>query len=63
MFGFYALAGKATTFLAPLFVVWVTRCTDSQRIGMSVITLYSPLAKIALVRVPELGRAAKLAEV
>jgi UMF1 family MFS transporter len=36
-FGFYALSGKATAFLGPLLVGWLTYWSGSQRIGMSII--------------------------
>jgi UMF1 family MFS transporter len=35
MFGLYALSGKATSFIGPLMVGWITAWTCSQRIGMS----------------------------
>jgi UMF1 family MFS transporter len=38
-FGFYALSGKATAFLGPLLVGWLTYGSGSQRIGMSVIII------------------------
>jgi MFS transporter, UMF1 family len=38
-FGFYALSGKATAFLGPLLVGWLTYWSGSQRIGMSVIII------------------------
>jgi UMF1 family MFS transporter len=36
-FGLYSLAGKATTFVAPLLIGFVTAETGSQRIGLSVV--------------------------
>ena len=36
-FGLYALAGKATSFLAPLLIGVATTLSDSQRIGVSPI--------------------------
>jgi UMF1 family MFS transporter len=36
----FAFSGKATAFLAPLAVALVTSLTQSQRIGMSAITLF-----------------------
>jgi UMF1 family MFS transporter len=38
-FGLYALSGRATAFLGPLAVAWLTGATGSQRIGMSVIVV------------------------
>ena len=40
MFGLYALSGKATAFLGPALVAWVTLWSDSQRAGMSTIVLF-----------------------
>ena len=34
-FGLYALSGKATTFVGPLLIAWVTGWFDSQRVGVS----------------------------
>jgi UMF1 family MFS transporter len=39
-FGLFAFSGKVTAFLAPLAVALVTSLTQSQRIGMSAITLF-----------------------
>lgn len=39
-FGLFAFSGKATAFLAPLLVALVTSLTQSQRLGMSAITLF-----------------------
>lgn len=40
MFGLFALSGKATAFLGPLLVGWLTYLAGSQRLGMSVIVLF-----------------------
>ncbi len=39
-FGIYALAGRATSFLAPFSVATVTALTGSQRLGMAMILLF-----------------------
>jgi UMF1 family MFS transporter len=39
-FGLFAFSGKVTAFLAPFLVATVTAATGSQRLGMSVITLF-----------------------
>jgi UMF1 family MFS transporter len=39
MFGLFALSGKATSFVGPLAIGWITAWTGSQRIGMSVIII------------------------
>ena len=38
-FGIYALAGKATSFLAPLLIALTTDLTGSQRIGVTPVLL------------------------
>lgn len=40
MFGLYALSGKATAFIGPALVGWVTLWTDSQRLGMATILVF-----------------------
>jgi UMF1 family MFS transporter len=39
-FGLYALSGKATAFLGPLLVGWVTAMAASQRAGMATILIF-----------------------
>jgi UMF1 family MFS transporter len=39
-FGLFALSGKATAFVGPLTVGWVTYLAGSQRIGMSIIIVF-----------------------
>jgi MFS transporter, UMF1 family len=53
MFGLYALSGKATAFMGPLLVGWVTTLADSQRVGMSVIIVYFVLGFLLMWTVPE----------
>lgn len=48
MFGLYALSGKATAFLGPAVVGWVTYLADSQRVGMATILVFF-LAGLALL--------------
>tara|TARA_R110000824_G_scaffold118960_13_gene271877 strand:- start:10708 stop:12084 length:1377 start_codon:yes stop_codon:yes gene_type:complete len=45
-FGLYSLAGKATTFVAPLLIGIVTAATGNQRIGLSIVV---PLIVIGIV--------------
>ncbi|MGH6718567.1 MAG: MFS transporter [Alphaproteobacteria bacterium] len=54
MFGLYAFSGKATAFLGPILVGWVTLATGSPRLGMATVLpfLISGLALLALVRPP-----------
>lgn len=40
LFGLESLAGKATAFLGPLLVGWITYWTGSQRLGMSTILVF-----------------------
>ena len=55
MFGLYALSGKATAFLGPALVGWVTLWADSQRAGMATILLFfiAGLALLAPLREPK----------
>ncbi|MGD1933158.1 MAG: MFS transporter [Candidatus Phaeomarinobacter sp.] len=39
-FGLYALAGKATTFLAPLTIGIVTQATGNQQLGLSIVLVF-----------------------
>ncbi|HJN22456.1 MAG TPA: MFS transporter [Rhodospirillales bacterium] len=40
MFGLYALSGKATAFLGPVALAWVTTYAGSQRAGMATILIF-----------------------
>ncbi|MDJ0684239.1 MAG: MFS transporter [Alphaproteobacteria bacterium] len=53
-FGLYALSGKATAFLGPLILGWVTVAFDSQRAGMAtvVVFLLIGLALLAPLKLP-----------
>ena len=57
MFGLLAFSGKATAFLGPFLVGWVTAAFDSQRAGMSVIVILLTLGFLLMLRVPESGAA------
>lgn len=52
MFGLYALSGKATSFLGPLTVGWLTHLTGSQRIGMSPIIVLLATGFVLMLTVP-----------
>jgi UMF1 family MFS transporter len=54
MFGLYALSGKATAFLGPILVGWVTFAAGSQRVGMATILIFflAGLALLLPLRVP-----------
>lgn len=48
MFGLYALSGKATAFIGPLVLGWVTVAADSQRAGMATILVFFALGAVLL---------------
>lgn len=51
-FGIYALAGRATSFLAPLTVATVTTMTNSARLGMVTLILFLLGGFLLLLKVP-----------
>ena len=51
-FGIYALAGRATSFLAPFMVASVTAMSGSPRLGMAVIVLFLAAGFLILLRTP-----------
>ncbi len=51
-FGIYALAGRATSFAAPLFVATVTDLTGSARLGMAVVLVFLVAGSAMLWAVP-----------
>ena len=53
MFGLFALSGKATAFLGPLLVGWLTWLTGSQRLGMSVIIVFFTAGFLLMLTVRE----------
>lgn len=53
MFGLYALSGKATAFLGPLIVGWVTFAAGSQRIGMASVLLFFGAGLVLMLRLPD----------
>lgn len=56
LFGLFALSGKATAFLGPLLVGWLTVLSGSQRVGMSVIMVSFVVGFLLMLTVPEAGR-------
>ena len=54
-FGLYALAGKATSFLAPLLIAIVTNLTGDQRLGISPVIALALLGLIFLIWVNPKG--------
>jgi len=53
MFGLFALSGKATAFLGPLLVGWITWVAASQRVGMVTILVFFAAGAALLLTVPE----------
>lgn len=51
-FGIYALAGRATSFLAPFMVATVTAASGSPRLGMAMILLFLGLGLLILLGTP-----------
>jgi UMF1 family MFS transporter len=51
-FGLYSLSGKATAFIGPLLVGWITYGADSQRTGMSVIVALLSVGLLFMFAVP-----------
>lgn len=51
-FGLYALSGRATAFLAPLSVAWVTAWSESTRWGMSALIVFLILGFVLLCFTP-----------
>ncbi len=60
MFGLLAFSGKATAFVGPLLVGWVSGVFDSQRAGMSVIIAFFAVGFVLMLTVPAAnGKAAE----
>lgn len=57
-FGIYALAGRATSFLAPMSVAALTLYADSARIGMTALILFLVAGFVLLLKVPYPARSA-----
>lgn len=53
MFGFFAVSGKATAFMGPLAVGWVTFWTSSQRFGMASVLVFFIVGALILLGVKE----------
>ena len=56
MFGLYALSGKATAFVGPALLGWVTVLAGSQRAGMAIIPLFFIVGALLLRGVPDVRR-------
>ena len=53
MFGLYALSGKATAFMGPALLAWVTVAFNSQRAGMATIIVFFVVGLVLLAGVPD----------
>jgi UMF1 family MFS transporter len=51
MFGLYAMSGKATAFVGPILVGWVTAASGSQRAGMATIIVFFVIGLLLLLPV------------
>ena len=60
LFGLYALSGRATAFLGPLLVGWLTYFSGSQRIGMAAVIGFflAGLLLLAPLKLPSQARGA-----
>ncbi len=56
MFGLFALSGKATAFLGPALLAWVTVTFQSQRAGMATILVFLLVGLALLLGVPDRRR-------
>jgi MFS transporter, UMF1 family len=56
MFGLYALSGKATAFVGPALLGWVTAVAGSQRAGMAIIPVFFIVGALLLRGVPDVRR-------
>ena len=56
MFGLYALSGKATAFVGPALLGWVTATAGSQRAGMAIIPVFFIVGALLLRGVPDVRR-------
>lgn len=51
MFGLLALSGKATAFIGPALVGWITYLTGSQRLGMATIVVFFAIGFLIMLTV------------
>jgi UMF1 family MFS transporter len=52
MFGFYMLSGKATAFMGPLLLGWITYFSGSLRLGMGSVLLFFAVGAAIMWRIP-----------
>ncbi len=60
MFGLFALSGKATAFMGPLLVGWITEWFGSQRAGMGVIIMLFVIGFLLMLTVPAVSPSSKI---
>ncbi|MCK5167846.1 MAG: MFS transporter, partial [Rhodospirillaceae bacterium] len=53
MFGLYALSGKATAFMGPALLGWLSVTFDSQRAGMASIIVFLVVGALLLLPLPD----------
>ena len=58
-FGLYSLAGKATAFVGPAILSWVTLMLDSQRAGMATVLLFIFVGLVLMMFLPQLAKQTK----
>ena len=56
MFGLYAFSGKATAFMGPALLAWMTTAFESQRAGMATILVFFVVGLALLTPVPDIRR-------
>jgi len=62
MFGLYALSGKATAYLGPLLVGWITYLSGSQRLGMGTVIVFFVVGFFLMLTVPPDRKSGALGE-
>jgi UMF1 family MFS transporter len=51
-FGFFALTGKATAFLGPMLVSYITFTTNNQRLGLGIVIVFLIIGVLLMLTVP-----------
>jgi len=62
MFGLYALSGKATAYLGPFLVGWLTYASGSQRVGMGTVIVFFLVGFLLMLTVPPDRKSGALGE-
>ncbi len=61
-FGFYAMTGKATAFVGPALVGWITAVSDSQRVGLAAVIGFFVVGLVLMLMVKEPSRDVTLSD-